>query len=92
MSDVRLPRDVRLVHAWPAPGSWAFIRKSDKVAGPTAWVGCPECGQAANLSDHAIDALGRVTPSLDCPTGDCTWHVHVTLDGWAQALVEKVGT
>ncbi len=82
----RASRDTKLVHTWPAPGSWAFIRGSDQTKEPTAWVCCPDCGQAASLADHRINALGKVSPSLDCPTADCKWHVVVVLDGWAEAI------
>ena len=47
----------------------------------TARLTCPECGESY-LLDHHISAEGVVTPSVDCPTKDCSWHVHVQLEGW----------
>ena len=86
---VELPRDARQTHVWPRPGEWAIVRRTDRADGPTAFVTCPHCGDSASLSGHSIDASGRVTPSLVCPTDGCSWHVHVTLVGWAAALAEK---
>lgn len=54
----------------------------------TARVACPDCGQSAPIWYHDIAADGTVTPSLICPMDGCSWHVFVTLLGWAAAVVE----
>lgn len=41
----------------------------------------------ASISDHEIDANGKVTPSIVCPD-ECGWHVQATLEGWAEAIAE----
>lgn len=80
---ITLPRESK---HWPSPGSWTFIRLSAYTSGPTARVCCAKCGEMASLSEHTIDAEGGVTPSVVCPRKGCGWHVHVTLDGWAEAI------
>jgi len=47
----------------------------------TAIVSCPGCGQSTSISQHTIDADGKVTPSLVCPFG-CGFHDFVTLENW----------
>ena len=46
-------------------------------------VGCPNCGESYQL-DHAIDKLGNVSPSVECPTTDCNFHNYIKLEGWDQ--------
>ena len=41
---------------------------------------CPK-GHLAELSDHEVDELGYVTPSLVCPQDDCGFHDQVRLTG-----------
>ncbi len=53
---------------------------SDGVS--TATVSCPDCGEVCSLTSHNIDAQGRVTPSLVCPTRNCDFHKFVELVGW----------
>jgi len=42
---------------------------------------CPTCGVKAYLTDHEVDASGKVTPSVECPL-ECGFHEHVVLEGW----------
>lgn len=39
-------------------------------------------GHLAGIPDHEIDAHGNITPSLQCPTEGCNWHVHARLENW----------
>ena len=61
------------------PGTWKGV-----VGGmPQAMIRCPECHRRESLgAAHQVDDDGAVTPSVDCPYDDCTWHVHIVLDGW----------
>lgn len=56
----------------------------------SATMSCPTCGGLAPLTDHEIRADGVVAPSLVCPNlvdGDpCTFHDHVKLVGWPEAV------
>lgn len=47
------------------------------------WVTCPDCCQNYAL-DHDVAADGSVTPSLDCPTTTCAWHVYAVLEGFSE--------
>lgn len=47
---------------------------------------CPGCGIEGEL-DHAVDAQGVVTPSLECQNGPCNFHEMVRLDGWPGWIV-----
>lgn len=51
----------------------------------TALISCPTCGNVSSLSQHTIDDLGRVTPSLMCPHGTCDFHDFVHLVGWSRS-------
>lgn len=69
------------------PGHWCAWRGVEKAPGgdiPRVFViiRCPECKQVGHLP-HAIDAEGRVTPSVVCPHEGCAFHtMPVTLEGW----------
>lgn len=54
------------------------------------FVTCPGCGKEYRL-DHDISAQGIISPSLECPGPDCTFHNTVILVGWSGAAVEKSG-
>lgn len=56
-------------------------RRSTRDGKLTANVKCGN-GHIASLVDHTIAADGTVTPSLDCATEGCSWHVHARLVGW----------
>lgn len=43
----------------------------------TFW-GCPECGQAHELTTHTINDCGHVAPSVVC--GKCDFHEYVCLE------------
>lgn len=62
------------------PGTWKGLQTPD---GRSASVCCPVCGVVAALTDHVIGKDGAVSPSLFCPKCGCTFHEHVTLEGWA---------
>jgi hypothetical protein len=62
-------------------GLWRGAKRDGKR---TAIISCPKCRRAASLSEHDIDAAGKVTPSLVCPYGDCDFHDYVELEGWAR--------
>lgn len=70
---------------WPSPGTWTFLRQSSERTEPSARVSCAKCGAMASISDHSIEGDGTVTPSVVCPD-ECGWHVHVVLEGWAEAI------
>ena len=71
---------------WYAKGVWkgAKMIEDDGTVKRTANVSCPECGITASLSRHTIAADGKVTPSLVCPYGGCSFHDHVVLEGWTE--------
>lgn len=60
-----------------AVGTWWTWR--DRV-----FIRCPKCEHVAGLQ-HGIEKDGMVSPSLDCPTTDCSFHEFVILEGWADA-------
>ena len=67
------------------PGVWeprTLIVSGTEPRIETASMSCPGCGCPAELADHAIDAVGRVTPSVVCPKA-CGFHALVTLVGWS---------
>ena len=84
--NVTLPRDSG---HWPAPGTWVLVRSKERKQ-PTARVACVDCGQSAPIWFHEIDADGNVTPSLVCPMRGCSWHVTVTLEGWAGVIAGEI--
>ena len=47
----------------------------------SASIHCPICDHKYYL-DHTIASDGTVTPSLVCPSPNCTFHENVRLDGW----------
>ena len=61
-----------------AIAQWRSWNRKGKVY---VFVICPGCGQEYRL-DHEIDAQGVVTPSIECPSADCTFHDSVILVGW----------
>lgn len=69
----------RTSHRWPKGGEWKPLRSEGTH---TASVRCPECDELATLIDHTIAPNGMISPSLQCPTKDCTWHVNARLAGW----------
>lgn len=50
--------------------------------GYSASICCPECGHFSVLTDHEIDADGRVQPSVVCPVDSCTFHEFIQLEDW----------
>ena len=67
-------------HDEPGPW-WAPIQTVKGDRNPYPMVCCPN-GHIAGIASHSVDAAGKVTPSLVCPTDGCDYHVHATLDGW----------
>ena len=61
------------------PLTWRGARQADGVR--TAIAVC-RFGHQASLSKHTIAADGAVTPSVVCPTANCSWHEVVKLIGW----------
>lgn len=48
------------------------------------------CGHLVSLpggaEGHVIDAKGNVSPSIECPTASCGWHVFAQLENWDGGL------
>ena len=55
--------------------------RKDESSKLSAVIGCPFCGSVGHL-DHEISLTGIVTPSIDCPDNDCTFHDWGFLVGW----------
>ena len=66
---------------WLSRGTWKAATAADGRR--TAIAACPRCGEEASLHDHEINLSGDVEPSLQCPYPGCSFHHHVTLEGWA---------
>ena len=62
------------------PGRWREICRDGKPDDPpdTIKFACPDCGCEGDLTDHDIDADGKVSPSVICP--NCGFHAMVVLD------------
>lgn len=60
-------------------GSWKEVRLYN--GGLSAIFTCPACGVSGDLSDHIINALGEVSPSVVCPE-ECGFHDFIVLEGW----------
>lgn len=50
------------------------------------FVKCPGCGQEYRL-EHDVSAEGVISPSLECPSDDCTFHDTVILVGWTGGAI-----
>jgi hypothetical protein len=61
-------------------GTWFPLIADDQK---TATVTCPDCGLQGTLESHKIHEDGRVSPSVNCPDPECSWHVWIRLEGWA---------
>lgn len=61
-------------------GGWWPLQDSER--GRSAVVRCPVCKECATLTAHEISEDGIVSPSLQCPHNDCTFHEFVRLEGW----------
>ena len=59
-------------------GQWRLWNHDDT---DYVFVKCPGCGQEYRL-DHDISVQGVVSPSLECPGDECTFHDTVILAGW----------
>jgi len=58
-------------------------------SGSGVFITCPGCKKSSFIDttgspeSHAIDeSSGDVSPSLDCPNDDCSFHEFVTLEDW----------
>lgn len=49
--------------------------------GVTALMTCSN-GHISSLTNHEIDIVGKVQPSVVCAYDDCEFHEYVTLEGW----------
>ena len=61
---------------------WQRMKTTKQDGTSNVWVTRPS-GHLGSLADHTVAADGAVSPSLVCPSNGCTFHEHVTLDGWA---------
>ncbi len=73
---MKIPR--RQAQDEPAPWWWPLNTRD----GQSATIKCPHCNIVATLTDHTIDANGKVHPSLACPTPSCPFHEFIRLEGW----------
>lgn len=64
---------------------WRLWNHGDAVY---VFVKCPGCRQEFRL-DHDISAEGVVSPSLECPGNDCTFHDTVILVCWTGPALES---
>ena len=62
-------------------GGWWPLSTAE---GRSAMVRCPVCKECGALTDHEISEDGVVSPSLQCPHNDCTFHEFVRLDDWKE--------
>lgn len=49
-------------------------------------VTCPSCQRDAAALDHAVDAEGRLSPSVICPHEGCDFHAMCHLVGWEESV------
>jgi hypothetical protein len=61
-----------------SPGTWKGAKTPQ---GRTALFCCPN-GHIGSLSNHGIDSMGYVSPSVVCPEHGCSFHEYIVLDGW----------
>lgn len=68
-------------NAWSdlAPGMW--YRTAMKDGTRTAWFRCAN-GHYGALTDHEVARDGTVSPSVECPEKECTFHETVRLEDW----------
>ena len=57
---------------------WKHVTLDGK---PAVRVNCPRCQQSF-LLDHTIDMVGNISPSLDCPNEQCSFHDGAVLDNF----------
>lgn len=60
---------------------WSTQMVGGRVKTLRVFVECPGCHTVAPLN-HDVADDGTVSPSLDCPFDDCSFHDHVKLEGW----------
>lgn len=60
--------------------NWSAVKDGNDKR--TALMRCPTCQRYCSLSDHDIDNVGMVLPSVVCGYDDCDFHDMVTLEGW----------
>ena len=63
-------------------GPWWWRTGAVGLVPAPVWMCCPK-GHVGRLDDHSVAADGTVTPSVQCPEGDCDFHDNVRLDAWA---------
>lgn len=73
-----------LTDTWlKTPGQWRVgLIGQGKQMKRTATMSCPDCGNFASLSNHIINGVGQVSPSMVCPNKECNFHEYITLEGW----------
>lgn len=59
---------------------WRVWKRPD--GGTAVEMTCPRCHRTARLSAHTVDADGKVSPSVVCPTPNCGFHEWVQLECW----------
>lgn len=66
------------------PSQWLYgsAMTGDNEDKLTAMICCPQCWNAASLSNHQIDENGLVHPSVACSHDGCDYHEYITLEGW----------
>lgn len=62
-------------------GTWRLWKGGER---PCVFFCCPKCGELGML-DHEVNADGTITPSVQCPKAQCTFHETVRLLGWKNA-------
>lgn len=84
-------------HSGSRSGMWWPMVSAGDANPRSAILYCPTCGNPMTLSQHSIDAVGNVIPSVVCPSNlglshgparyreKCGFHEIVTLDGWGAA-------
>lgn len=76
-------RYVFVLDAHHRPGTWKpLVNNFDEKRVVGATITCPECGESGSLDDHKIESNGIVSPSVQCASEGCTFHVEAVLDGW----------
>jgi hypothetical protein len=84
-----MTRYVMVARASPStrhkPLTWTPLRRRDgRLVG--AMVRCAN-GHLATLTDHRVNPIGQVSPSVECPNDGCSFHVSIQLVGWEEAMV-----
>lgn len=69
----------------PPPMHWSPCHEST-IHRFKATMTCPR-GHVLTLRAHVIRPDGKVSPSVVCPTRECTFHAYVRLANWTFGLI-----